>query len=105
MDYKLKYLPEFTNDMNEINDYISINLENPSAAFKLTALVKEKCEHLKEMPRAHHLYQTPVPLEHEYRILSVNNYSVFYTVDDDNALISIHRILYNRQDFGGSIIA
>jgi plasmid stabilization system protein ParE len=98
MQYKLDYLPQFEEDMDEISDYITLTLENPTASFKLSALVKRECEHLVDMPLMHHKYQSPVALEHEYRILPVNNYNVFYTVNEETGLISISRILSSVQD-------
>jgi plasmid stabilization system protein ParE len=103
MQYSLSYLPQFEDDMNEISDYITFTLENPSAAVRLSARVKSECERLTEMPLIHHKYQSPVALEQEYRVLPVNNYNVFYTVNEESGIISITRILSALQDAGGII--
>ena len=39
--YQLRYLPLFYEDMAEVVDYISIDLQNPSAAMKLIDLTEQ----------------------------------------------------------------
>ncbi|WP_366944681.1 hypothetical protein [uncultured Fibrobacter sp.] len=38
------------------------------------------------------------PLKHDFRKMVVQNYSVFYWVDENSKTITVARILYNRRN-------
>jgi len=42
------------------------------------------------------LYVSPEILKYDYRVLHIDNYSLFYAVE--NKKIEIHRIIYSRRD-------
>ena len=90
--YTIEYLPIAKSDMVDIAKYIGVKLENPEAAERLA-------EKLTDMP-----YKCPVhipvkPLRHEYRKLIVQNYIMFYWVDEDKKLITIARVVYSGRDY------
>jgi len=95
---KLRILPLFEEDLNQIIDYISLQLENPQAAYSLVDDVHEAIR--KRLPYAESFEAYPSrkkrPLAY-YRIY-VKNYIIFYVVDDDT--MEIRRILYGRRDWG-----
>ena len=39
-----------------------------------------------------------MPLEHEYRSMTVKNYAVFYTVNEQEKLVEIYRVIYAKRD-------
>ena len=75
--YNLEYLPVALQDMVAIVRYISRELGNPAAA-----------------------PYTPIrPLKHEYRKVLVQNYFIFYWVDEEKKLITIARVVYAKSDY------
>ncbi len=85
--------------MVDIAKYIGVKLENPEAAERLAEKMIEAAEKLTDMP-----YKCPVhipvkPLRHEYRKLIVQNYIMFYWVDEDKKLITIARVVYSGRDY------
>ncbi|NLJ64865.1 MAG: type II toxin-antitoxin system RelE/ParE family toxin [Christensenellaceae bacterium] len=95
--YNLRFLPLFEEDLNQIIDYISLQLENTSAAY---ALINDVYETIKErLPNAESFEcfnskkERPLPY---YRIY-VKNYIIFYVVDGD--AMEVRRILYGRRDW------
>jgi len=42
------------------------------------------------------LFQSVKPLKYEYRVLHINNYSLFYTVGEKT--VTIHRVVDSRRD-------
>ncbi|MFZ5598240.1 MAG: type II toxin-antitoxin system RelE/ParE family toxin, partial [Bacillota bacterium] len=52
-----------------------------------------------DFPYSCRVYQPVKPLEHEYRILHVKNYAVFYTVKEQEKLVEIFRVIYTKRDF------
>jgi addiction module RelE/StbE family toxin len=95
MMLKLRFLQMAKNDLKEISDYISDVLEAPKTAEKFLDQVESAILKLPESPFSHRLYHPLTPTATEYRILSIKNHSVFYTVLDD--AIEIHRIIYSKR--------
>ena len=97
--YRLVYLPVAKQDMLDIMRYISHELSNPSAAAKLAEEMIEAADKLTTFPYAHEAYQPIRALKHEYRKLLVQNYIMFYWVDNENMTITISRVIYARRNF------
>lgn len=96
--YSLEYLPSALKDMAEIAHYIGIELSNPIAADDLANLLVDACGKLKDFPYSHPVYVPIKPLEHEYRRMLVQNYFVFYWVDEGCRLITIARVIYAKRE-------
>lgn len=97
--YTLEYLPIAKKDMSEIAEYIGVKLSNPTAADNLAEKMVSEAENLTDMPYKCSVYISPRPLNYEYRKLLVNNYIMFYYVDESKKLITIARVLYAKRDF------
>ena len=97
--YRLEYLPIARRDMVEIARYISHELCNPIAAKTLAEEMLEKAEKLTETPYLNAIYICDRPLQHEYRKLIVQNYIMFYWVDEKEKMITIARVVYARRDY------
>jgi len=92
MKYRIIYLPRAIIDRDEIKTYLSNYYS--STARKFFKLLKERTNQLKEFPYSCPVYQD----EPNYRILIVDNYLVFYIVDEKSKVIEIHRIFHSSQD-------
>ena len=97
--YKLEYLPIARQDMVEIVRYISGELENPAAADRLAVELIEAGDSIPVFPYTNPAYTPIRPLKHEYRKLLVQNYFMFYWVDEDKQLVTVARVIYARRDF------
>ncbi len=97
--YKLEYLPVVRQDMIDIMRYISHELGNISAATKLAEEMIEAADKLTSFPYAHEAYQPIRALKQEYRKLLVQNYIMFYWVDNENMTITITRVVYARRNY------
>lgn len=96
-DYKVRFLPLFEEDLNAIVDYISLQLENPKAAYSLVDEVRVTIQ--KRLPFAENYEPFPSRVERSfayYRIY-VNHYIIFYIVDGD--IMEVRRILYGKRDW------
>lgn len=96
--YQLEFLPIARKDMIDIVRYLSVGLQNPQSANNLADELIQATERLREFPYSAPVYQPIRPLAHEYRKLSVQNYLIFYWVDDRQQLITIARIVYAKRD-------
>lgn len=98
--YKLEYLPIALNDMVEIVSYISAELQNPIAANRLSEEFIKAAERLTDFPYANPVYTPLRPLKYEYRKTVVDNYIMFYWVDETNKVITVARVIYGKRDYG-----
>ena len=96
--YSLEFLPVAKNDMLEIVKYISEKLKNPVAAQNLAEEFISSAERICEFPYSNKVYTPIKPLEMEYRRIIVNNYLMFYTVDEPNKTVTVMRVIYARRD-------
>ena len=97
--YKLEYLPVARRDMVEIVRYISQELQNPTAADQLAVELIEAGDDVPKFPYANPAFIPIRPLKHEYRKLLVQNYFMFYWVDEGKKLVTVARVVYAKRDY------
>jgi plasmid stabilization system protein ParE len=96
--YQLEYLPAARYDMAEIVRYISRTLLNRQAAEALAERFVSSAERVGENPYIAAVYYPAKPLSHDYRIVMVENYCMFYWVDELEKKVTIARVLYARRN-------
>lgn len=94
-EYKIKIFPLAKQDLMDIIDYL--NTLSPQTAIKLYDNIIEKISTLKNMPNRCLLIKLPQLKQQGYRMLIVENYSVFYIVNEDT--VEIRRILYGYRRY------
>jgi len=95
--HKIHYLPLALNDLKGIMKYITQDLDAPQAAEKLLQKIDVEVQKIAENPFRCHVYVPPQKLGYEYRILHINNYSLFYTMEKEK--VEIHRVIYSKRNF------
>ena len=98
--YNLEYQPIAQHDMINIVTYISEVLCNPIAANRLAEAFIDSAENIRDFPYSMPVYHPVKPLKYEYRKLIVNNYIMFYRVNDAQKLITVARVIYAKSDYG-----
>jgi plasmid stabilization system protein ParE len=93
----LFYSPLARLDLDEIRDYISRNLCNPSAAAETVNAILDGAESLEDFPFVGTVVHGLPSIADEYRFLPVRNYLVFYRVTLEGVFVD--RILYKRRDY------
>ena len=96
--YKLEYLPAARKDMLEIVRYISKELQNPDAAERLAGKFIDAVEGVLKFPYATPAYHSIRPLGHEYRKIPVQNYLMFYWVNEEEKIVTIARVIYAKRE-------
>lgn len=86
-----------TEDLMEIRDYITKELENSTAAVNVVRKIIENYEQLKEFPMMGVDLSTKINVKTDFRYLISGNYIVFYRAD--NEFVYIYRILYAGRDY------
>lgn len=97
--YNVQFLSVAKNDLLEIAGYIAGELKNPAAALRIAEHIVQAADNLSEFPYSYPVYVPVRPVKYEYRKMRVENYLVFYTVDEKAKNVTITRVIYAKRDF------
>jgi toxin ParE1/3/4 len=95
INYSIRLLRPAEDDLTEIISYISI--DNPSAAETLAEKIENKLLMLSDHPLLGKIPKEEELAKMGYRFLIVQNYLIFYTVEQQ--IIWIHRIIHGARDY------
>ncbi len=95
--HKLRINPVARKDLLEIKEYITEELENPTAAENVISKIVESYEKLKVFPLMGVELSSKIDIATDYRFLVSDKYIIFYKVDE--VYVSIFRILYVKRDY------
>lgn len=87
MEYKIKYLPIAVQDLQGIAEYLSGFY--PSTASSTLKKLRNKIALLRISPKMCEVYS----LDTTYRKLVVDQYLIFYKVQESTETVEIHRVL------------
>lgn len=92
------YLPTAHKQLEDIVDYIAVELVDPDTALDFIDAVDKVAKSLAEMPYSYPIYHTSFDVLEEVRWISVRNYNVFYEVFEKDKTVEIRRMLHQLQD-------
>ena len=100
MMYSVVITEQAEEDLRGIFEYISFTLYEPGyAAHKLQKL-EQAISRLNDMPERYKEYEEEPWETLGLRKMPVDNYNVFYHVDNEQRRVTVLRILYNKRDAG-----
>ena len=95
--YNIEYSMESKQDLIDIKRYIKYNLQEPNTAQKLITKIKKEINSLKDNPEMYSVIDDDIIKRFKIRKLVVDNYIVFYRINDEN--IQIVRVMYGRRNW------
>ena len=95
--YRYEFSPLAEWDLNDIFDYISLELSSPQAAERLIDNIQKAIEQVCVFPFSRSLVSNKVLRKKGYRLFVVQNFNLFYIVKGQK--IIIRRILYGRRNY------
>ncbi|HHW39555.1 MAG TPA: type II toxin-antitoxin system RelE/ParE family toxin [Syntrophomonadaceae bacterium] len=98
-EYSLKFTPKAVEDLDEIYGYIANNLFAPEAAENLMDKIETSIMRLKAFPYSCSFVLDEPLKKRGYRKLIVDNYIVFYMVNEQERQVVIMRILYGASNY------
>ena len=90
--YRIIYEESFISDLNEVTDYITFVLYNPQASERLLKKIYKMIDNLQYFPTLFKQYK-----ETCYRRIVVNNFLIFYLIDESNQRIHILHFYYGHK--------
>lgn len=86
-------------DLYQIGNYIAKELLEPELAQKVVGKIGNIIFNLDEMPLRNGLVADERLARQGIRKILIDNYIVFYIVDEEHKVVTIVRILYSRRDW------
>ena len=98
MIWKIKYSERAKKDLVSIFEYISIELAAPKTAEGLLERVLKTIRSLEDLPMRRPIYAEEPWKTRNTRFITVDNYIVFYTIDESSSTVNVLRIIYAGRD-------
>lgn len=96
--YQILYLETAKKDIDDIVYYITHDLKNYTAARDFVQKLLKEVNNIKEFPYSNAVYESFKTLENQYRKCQVKNYLIFYLVDEQEKIVIISRVIYQKRD-------
>ena len=98
-EYRLKFTSQAEVDLDEVYEYITHHLFAPETAENLMNKIETSIMRLKVFPYACSFVLDEPLKKRGYRKLIVDNYIVFYLVNEQEHQVIIMRILYGASNY------
>ena len=100
--YKVQITDKALADMEEIYNYIAIQLQAPENAMGQYNRIAKAIEELNMFPEKVRLMESEQERAMGIRQLAVDNYSVFYVIE--NEVVIVTRVLYSASDISKRLL-
>lgn len=98
MMYEVETTDQAETDLREIYEYIAFELLSPDNASGQLVRLEAHIEGLGEFPEKFRRYDKEPWHDRGMRVMPVDNYLVFYILDEVAALVTVIRIMYAGRD-------
>ena len=98
MIYSVKISTQAEEDLKGIFEYIAFDLMSLQNANAQLSRLESDILKLKEMPERFRLYEKEPWLSRGLRVMSVDNYLVFYIPDKETKTVTVIRVMYGGRD-------
>ena len=97
-DYVLTEIAEA--DIDELFEYIAVDLANPDAASDFADELDEKLDELCKIPKSGRLVENEFLKRDDIRRILVGNFIAYYIIDDEKKRIVVLRVVYSKREQG-----
>ncbi|MBP3831522.1 MAG: type II toxin-antitoxin system RelE/ParE family toxin [Clostridia bacterium] len=97
--YKIQFSKDARKDLKDIYIYIKYSFQEPVIAKKLIDKIKKEIYKLEDNPTIYAIIRDEIIKKREIRKVKVNNYIVFYRLEENNKIVEIVRIMYGRRNW------
>lgn len=97
MKYKITYMPFALDNLQEIEEYITYNFYSPAVGKRLIHKIRTRISALRDNPHMYRAYEDEPYKSRGIRYFPVDNYIVYYRVDDQAQTVYILKISHGMQ--------
>lgn len=102
-NYTVSYSEDALNDLREIYTYIANELLVPETATAQVGRIRKEIRSLDSMPARYALVEWEPWHSMGMHQFPVNNFIVYYLVDDETGTVTVVRIFYGGRDIEGIV--
>ena len=99
MEYNIKLTEEFLTEVENICNYISVDLNANDAANRLREKVIYNILLLENSPRMFAKIEKIDKVKRKYRKIVIKNYVILYTIDEENKIVYVAHIYYSGRNY------
>lgn len=103
MNYKINLTPKAQSDLNEIFKYIAFDLQSIQNATGQLDRLEKAITSLEQMPERYRVYDKEPWRNRNLRIMTVDNYLVFYIPNNEERSVTVIRIMYGGRDIDSQL--
>ena len=96
--YQINYSPAALDDLRSIFNYIALELTAPDTAKNQIDRIRKAVKSLSSFPKKNVTVDWEPRTSMGMRKLPVNNYVIFYTIDEENSSVDIIRLFYGGRN-------
>lgn len=97
--YKVEVTSIADRDLGEIFEYVAVTLAAPKAATGLVSRLYDSMRSLSASPLRCPAAKDAYLARQGFRTLFVDNYIVFYVVNEDAKQVIVHRVIYAKRNY------
>ena len=105
MIYSVQITSRAESDLREIYEYIAYELLSPPTAARQLQRLEEEVLSLDQMPNRYPAYLEEPWHSRGLRVMSVDNYLVFYIPDAAEQTVTVIRVMYGGRDIDSHLDA
>ncbi|MCM1300042.1 MAG: type II toxin-antitoxin system RelE/ParE family toxin [Firmicutes bacterium] len=98
MNYKVLLTPTAGDDLRSIFKYIAYTLQSVQTAEGQLNRLQKAINSLEYMPERFRVYDKEPWKSHNFHIMNVDNYQIFYAPDIKKQTVTVFRIIYGKRD-------
>ena len=102
--YKIHFLENSLEEIDEIFIYISETLKSQNAPKLFVKKIISKTEILSRFPKIYSPISKYDKLKREYRKIVIDNYILLYTIDEKEKIVYISHVFYSRKNYLNGLI-
>ena len=99
MNWTINYSEKAFNDLKAIYEYIAFELCVPNTASEQVNRIMDSVKTLDRMPMMHPVYPEEPWKSKGIRFFPIDNYLVWYQLQEKQKTVNIVRIMYGSRDF------
>ncbi len=98
MIYEVMMTAQADADLRGIYEYIAFELLSPDNAMGQLGRLEKKITELEKYPKKYRAYEKEPWYSRGLRVMSVDNYLVFYIPDDTAGTVTVMRVMYDGRN-------
>ncbi len=98
ISYEIIMTPDSENDLIELSDYISDVLLAPQTAISYLREIRSEIKKLENFPKKYAILQEEPFYSLKIRRFIVNNFFVYYRIDDESNIVYILNVIYYKRE-------